>query len=147
MQWFNVTSKYLISFFLGKNGSQVTFGTGIVVGGVVAGSGGVIIVVGIMVPGDGCGREGVAVPGGVAGVEITGRETVPAAGGGEGTGMLTCAGGANGIPAGVELTAGPEGVPAVPELTGTPEPPPTLAGDIVVVWKGVVPEAGVKTAT
>lgn len=111
----------------------------------VFGSGGVIIVVGIMVPGDGCGREGLGVTRGVGGVDITGGETVPVSGGGEGTGTLTCAGGTSGTPPGVEVTAGTTGVTAGPEMMVTPEPP-APPGDTVVVRTGVAPGTGVNPA-
>lgn len=62
----------------------------------VVGRGGVTIVVGIRVTGDGRGSEGLGVTVGVPGVGTTGGETVPVNGGGEGTGMLTAGGGETG---------------------------------------------------
>ena len=70
-----------------------------VVGGVVVGRGGVTIVVGVRVPGDGWGIVGLGVTVGVPGVGTTGGETVPVTGGGEGTGMLTAGGGETGAAA------------------------------------------------
>jgi hypothetical protein len=79
---------------------HIILGVGIVVAGVVVGSGGVIIVVGTAVPGDGWGSEGLGVTEGVAGEgTIPGGETVPVTGGGEGTGMLTAGRGENGAAA------------------------------------------------
>jgi len=117
-----------------------------VVGGVVFGSGGVTSVVGIVAWGDGCGRVGLGVTRGVPGVGTTGEETVPVTGGGEGTGTLTCAGGTNGIPAGVEVTVGPAAVTAGPEMMVTPEPPATPPGVTVVVRTGIAPGTGVNAA-
>lgn len=78
------------------------------------GRGGVIIVIGAMVPGDGWGIVGLGVTVGVPGVgTAAGGETVPVTGGGEGIGMLTAGGGETGAAAVVGAT-----VVVVPDADG-----------------------------
>lgn len=122
-------------------------GVGILVGGVVVGSGGVTIVVGMVVTCDGWGRDGLGVIVGVAGVGTApGGETVPVTGGGEGIAMLTAGGGETGAPlvTGAVVVAVPgaivgvEGVAAGAEDAGmNPPETVTVVGCVVTAGEAV----------
>jgi len=101
-----------------RGSRYVGVGVGIVVGMVVDGSGGVTMVVGRSVCGDGSGSGGVAVTMGVAGVGAAGGETVPVSDGGMGTGILTPG---RGVPGAAVVGAGdPAGAGSVTGVvTGT----------------------------
>lgn len=108
-----------------RNPLYVGVGVGTVVGMGVEGRGGVVIVVGVSVWGDGAGSGGLAVTEGVPGEGAAGGETVPVTEGGTGTTILTA--GMKGNGAAAVAGAGTGGDPAGPSRvagvgTGTAVP-------------------------